>query len=85
MVNGGKRANVNVGDYKFQARELDEGRRPVGPETQLTVVVLRRPPRIYSCAAGRAERPGILPGGQYRSSILYAGRSPADERFVQVV
>ena len=40
MVNGGKRANVSVGDYKFQARELDQGTVvPLGPETQLTVVV----------------------------------------------
>jgi ABC-type glycerol-3-phosphate transport system permease component len=40
-VNGGERANIEVGDYRFQARELpDEGLTLIalGPESELTVV-----------------------------------------------
>ncbi len=87
MVNGGKRANINVGDYKFQARELDEGTVvPLGPESQLTVVVPKETASAYfPGAAGRADRSAVLSRWAIPiSNFIRWQDHPPDERFVQV-
>ncbi len=86
MVNGGKRANVNVGDYKFQARELDEGTVvPLGPETQLTVVVPKETTaNIFVVPPDALSDPVFYPVGNTDLQFYTLVDHPADERFVQV-
>jgi multiple sugar transport system permease protein len=86
MVNGGQRANVSVGDYKFQGRELDQGTVvPLGPETQLTVVVPKDvAASIFVVPPDSPSDPIFYPIGNTDLQLYTLTDHPADERFVEV-
>ncbi|MBI5961147.1 MAG: ABC transporter permease subunit [Chloroflexi bacterium] len=86
MVNAGKRANVNIGDFKFQARELDAGIVvPLGPESQLTVVVPKTTgAEIFLVPPETLADPQFFPIGNTDLQLYTLTDHPADERFVQV-
>jgi multiple sugar transport system permease protein len=86
MVNGGQRANISVGDYKFQARELDEGTVvPLGPETQLTVVVPKETAaNIFLVPPDTLTDPVFYPVSNTDLQFYTLPDQPADEHFVQV-
>lgn len=86
MVNSGKRTNISIGDYKFQARELDEGTFvPLGPESQLTVVVPQSTAEnIFLAHPDALTDPQFFPIGDTDLQLYTLTDYPPDERFVQV-
>lgn len=86
LVNSGARANITIGDFRFQARELDDGTFvPLGPESQLTVVV---PPStaedIFLVHPEELSDPQFFPVGDTDLQLYTLESHPPDERFVQV-
>ena len=82
LVNSGERANITLGDYKFQARELDQGTvLPLGPESQLTVVVPdETAQQIFLVEPDALADPQFFPVGDtdlplYTRAGLRAGRT----------
>jgi ABC-type glycerol-3-phosphate transport system permease component len=88
LVNAGQRANITVADYKFQARELDtEGTTvvPLGPESQLTVVVPEQTAAQISLAMPDAlSDPQFFPVGNTDLQLYTLQGHTADERLVQI-
>ncbi len=86
LVNSGKRANLTVGDYKFQARELDtETVVALGPESQLTVVVPQETAAsLVPVAPDALTDPQFVTIGNTELELYTLQDHPADERYVQV-
>jgi multiple sugar transport system permease protein len=88
LVNSGTRANLEIGDYKFQARELEsEGITVValGPESQLTVVVPKdTASSVFLVPPDALSDPEFFPVGDTDLQLYTLQDHPVDERFVQI-
>jgi multiple sugar transport system permease protein len=87
LVNAGKRTNVTVDNYKFQGRELgtEETVVPLGPESQLTVVVPKQTAAaVFPVMPDELSDPQFFPVGRTDLQLYVLQGHPADERFVQV-
>ena len=88
LVNSGARANLEIGDYKFQARELEsEGITvvPLGPESQLTVVVPKdTAASVFLEPPDALSDPEFFAVGDTDLQLYSLQDHPADERFVQI-
>ncbi len=85
-VNAGERANLEVGDYRFQARELtDEGLTliPIGPESELTAVA---PKEVAASAvlvpAESLGDAGSAPLGSTELPVYTVANEPPEELYV---
>lgn len=86
LANSGARANITIGDYRFQARELDEGIvLPLGPESQLTVVVPQVTAQdIFLVYPDELSDPEFFPIGNTDLQLYTLEGREEGERFVQV-
>ncbi|MCK6576891.1 MAG: ABC transporter permease subunit [Anaerolineae bacterium] len=85
-VNAGKRANVEIGGYRLQARELEEEGvtlLALGPESELTVVA---PQEVASAAvlvpAEAVEEAGLAPFGSTELPVYTLADHPEAEKYV---
>ena len=88
LVNSGARANLEIGDYRFQAREVEsEGITvmPLGPESQLTVVVPENTAAsVFLVPPEALSDPEFFAVGDSNLQLYALADHPADERFVQI-
>ena len=88
LVNSGARTNLEIGEYRFQARELEsEGITvvPLGPESQLTVVVPQQTAAsVFLAPPDALSDPEFFPVGETDLQLYSLRDHPADERFVQI-
>jgi multiple sugar transport system permease protein len=88
LVNAGKRANVAVDDYTFQGRELAaEGKTvvPLGPESQLTVVVPKQTAAsVFLVEPDALSDPEFFPVGNTELQFYTLKDHPADERYISL-
>lgn len=86
LVNSGSRANISIGDYTFQARELDDGIvMALGPESQLTVVVPQSTAEdIFLAHPEALSNPQFFPIGNTDLQLYQLDGHDENERFVQV-
>jgi ABC-type glycerol-3-phosphate transport system permease component len=88
LVNSGKRSNLTVGDYKFQARELETDSLTVvalGPESQLTVVVPKETAAaLFPVVPEALTDPQFVPIGNTELQLYTLANYPSDEQYVQV-
>jgi ABC-type glycerol-3-phosphate transport system permease component len=86
MVNSGQRANITIGDFRFQARQLDDGVFvALGPESQLTVVTPKgAAAAIFLVPPDALTDPQFFPIGDTDLQLYTLQDSSSDERFVQV-
>ncbi|MBN1202487.1 MAG: ABC transporter permease subunit [Anaerolineae bacterium] len=86
LVNSGARANITIGDYKFQARELDEDiLLALGPESQLTVSVPKSTAQdIFLVHPEELSDPQFFHIGNTDLQLYRLEGRPGDQRFVQV-
>jgi ABC-type glycerol-3-phosphate transport system permease component len=88
LVNAGKRANVAVDDYTFQGRELGtEGGTvvPLGPESQLTVVVPKQTAAsVFLVEPDALSDPEFFPVGNTELQFYTLQDHPADERYISL-
>jgi ABC-type glycerol-3-phosphate transport system permease component len=84
-VNAGERANLEIGDYRFQARELAAGLTliPIGPESELTVVA---PKEVAAAAvlvpAEALNSAGVATFGSTELPVYTLANEPPEELYV---
>lgn len=84
-VNSGDRAPLELQDYRFLARELEDGRTviPLGPESQLTVVASQDvAEHIMLVNADVPVDPELVPLGETELEVYRLEGHDPDERFV---